>query len=243
MDLVIDIGNSLHKMALFSGNGELIDFRQSDQLRKSDFDLWFEKNEITQAILSSVGVCNEELTTSLKHRTRLVIFDYMTPTPLNICYDHPETLGSDRIAGAVAAHSRFPTSDNLVIHAGTCLVYDFVDRNGYYWGGAISPGIEMRFKALHHFTAKLPLQSYRDIDFFTGNSTQYSIESGVINGVLHEVNGFITQYLKKYPELKVILSGGDAERLQKLIKNTIFADQKFVLKGLHKILQFNVAKS
>lgn len=243
MDLVIDIGNSFQKAALFSEAGEILDFLQYDQLTIQHIIPLFKHHEIKRSILSSVGEYDQGLLAFLDAETEFILFDHHTTTPLTILYDHPETLGSDRIAAAVAAHSLFPEGDLLIIHAGSCLVYDFVNREGQYLGGAISPGIEMRFKALHHFTAKLPIYTYREIDFLIGNKTQYSIESGVINGAVHEVNGFIHQYLQEYPELKIILSGGDAARLQKSIKNTIFADQKFVLKGLHKILQFNVEKS
>lgn len=243
MDLVIDIGNSFQKIAVFSDTGEILNFLQYDQLTIQHILPLFKHYKIKQSILSSVGEYDQELIAFLRSETNFIFFDHQTSIPLFICYEQAETLGSDRIAGAVAAHSFFPGEDILIVQAGSCLVYDFVDRKGRYLGGAISLGIEMRFKALHHFTAKLPLYTYREIDFLIGNTTQYSIESGVINGVAHEVNGFIHQYLREYPELKIILSGGDAARLQKSIKNTIFADQKFVLKGLHKILQFNVEKS
>ena len=127
--------------------------------------------------------------------------------------------------------------------AGTCLVADFVNKEGEYLGGSIAPGVRMRFQALSQFTARLPLVEPENISYFVGDSTQNSILSGVMNGVAYEIDGFIRQYSKQYDHLKVILSGGDAELIQNSVKKRIFAAQNPILVGLYKILILNASKS
>lgn len=240
MDLVIDIGNSLHKIGLYSEEGELELFLQYDYLRKEDLEVLLSIYRVRHSILSSVGKEDPGLKELLESETIFTHFSHESLLPVEIRYKNPQSLGLDRIANAVAAHTEYAGEDILSIQAGTCLVYDFTDRNGIYHGGAISPGLNMRFQALNYFTEKLPLYSKREIDFLTGTSTQQSIESGVINGVIHEINGFMTQYEARYPGIKILLSGGDSAYLQKSIKNAIFVGSKFILNGLHKILKLNV---
>lgn len=239
MDLVIDIGNTRCKVGIFNIIGEMLFFENFENLSLSRLQFLCDEYKVRRSILSSVRKEDPELITSLASNTQHVLFSHTSKLPITVAYHTPQTLGLDRLAGAVASCQSFPKEDVLSIQAGSCMVYDFVDRNGIYHGGAISPGIDMRFKALKQFTGKLPLIEKSEINYYVGNDTQQSIKSGVINGLIFEVKGFIDQYKSDYPNLKIILSGGDAEYLRKSIKNVIFAGSNFILKGLHEILKIN----
>ena len=242
MDLVIDIGNTLCKAAIFREDGELLFDEVLPELKVDNIALWLEKYPVTSAILSSVAETYPEIEALLEKSTYYVPFLHTTKVPVTIQYDSPATLGLDRIANAVAAACFFPEKNVLSIQAGSCLVFDFIDKDANFQGGAIAPGLSMRFQALHHFTKRLPLLEKNENPPLIGKDTQQSIQSGVINGIIHEINETIRQYHRYYPDLQVLLSGGDSIYLQKSIKNTIFATSKFVLKGLHKILRFNAEK-
>ena len=241
-NLVLDIGNTLHKAAIFQ-DGTLISICQKRDLQLSDIQFFIENKNIVSAIVSETGAMNDELHRYLEKNFNTIFLSHKTALPIKIQYKTPEQLGNDRIAAAVAAWARFPHSNTLVIQAGTCLVYDFINSHGEYMGGAISPGLSMRFKALHSFTAKLPSVA-PDYDTLsecqlTCASTKESIVSGVFNGVIGEINYEIGLYMKKYPDLNIILTGGNMHHLKKSIKNTIFANSNLVLEGLNKILETN----
>jgi type III pantothenate kinase len=240
MDLAIDIGNSFHKAALFSEKGEMVYYKCYKNITIDHIKEFFDFFPIENSILSSVGRDHAEIIKYLQSETHYIPFSHNSKLPISIVYDNLKTLGLDRIANAVAAYSNFAGYNILSIQAGSCLVFDFITKEGNYLGGSISPGIEMRFNALHHFTRRLPLLSKKEINYFIGHSTQQSIESGVINGVIHEINGFISNYKTNYKDLKILISGGDSDYLQNSIKNTIFVGSSFILCGLHKILKFNV---
>ena len=242
MDLVIDIGNTLCKTAIFREDEELLFYTTLPELKTEDIVLLLEKHPVKHAILSSVAEAYPEIETILKNSTDYVHFSHATKLPITIQYDSLATLGLDRIANAVAAACFFSQQNVLSIQAGSCLVFDFIDKKACFQGGAIAPGVSMRFQALHHFTKRLPLLEKSENPPLIGKDTQQSIQSGVINGVIHEINETIRQYQRDYPDLQVLLSGGDSMYLQKSIKNAIFAGSKFVLKGLHKILMLNVEK-
>jgi type III pantothenate kinase len=175
----------------------------------------------------------------IKKQSKFIIFDSSTPLPLTNKYQTPETLGKDRLAAAVAAVNMFPHSNVLVIDAGTCIKYDFINAKAEYLGGAISPGLQMRFNALNHFTEKLPLITLSEYDSLIGKNTAESLLSGVINGTLSEIDGIIERYHKIYPEIQIVLSGGDAEYLVSKLKKEIFAVSNIVLNGLKIILDYN----
>ena len=139
-------------------------------------------------------------------------------------------------AGAVIKYSK---QNRLIIDAGTCVTYDFVDENDNYLGGAISPGIRLRYEALHNYTAKLPLLSKEEPINIIGNATNQSIHSGVINGLTHEIDGFINIYSNNYKNFIIILTGGDSDFLAKRLKNTIFANSNFLLESLNQLFQYN----
>lgn len=165
------------------------------------------------------------------------------PLPVRLNYATPETLGLDRIALAVAAACKYPGQDCLVIDAGTAITYDFIDRSATYHGGGISPGLRMRYQALHHFTARLPLVDHKSDVELLGDSTQNSIRSGVWWGLYHEVFGIIEDYRQRYPQLISLLTGGDAALFDETPKNSIFAAPDFLLEGLNHILDYYADKT
>ncbi|SFU27696.1 type III pantothenate kinase [Pustulibacterium marinum] len=239
MNLVIDVGNTFSKIAVFQ-NDSIVD------LEKVTFEELFftvqkkiEKFPIKASILFSVNHDAEELSAFLKEKTCFVKMANDLKLPFSNNYGTPNTLGQDRIALAAQAAHSFPFQNLLIIDAGTCITYDFLDDQKKYLGGGISPGLRMRFEALHNFTAKLPVIIAEEIDFIIGSNTSESMLSGVVNGIVYEIDGFITEYSKNYKDLTVILTGGDAQFLSKRLKNGIFANSNFLLEGLNTILELN----
>ena len=237
--LAIDIGNTRQKAAVFTSNGDIITLINEPSLSLETTADLVSKYQIDSSILSNVGQQREDLSDHLSRHTNFVQFSHATPLPIKIEYETPDTLGLDRIANAVAAHAQFPDSAALSIQAGTCLVMDFITADGRYWGGSISPGLEMRFKALAQFTHQLPFVKTQIPSDFIGKSTESSISSGVFNGFIDEINGTISRYEERFGDIKIILTGGNREEVFNSIKFTIFATSNFVLQGLFKILIFN----
>ena len=165
---------------------------------------------------------------------------------LSLClilnYKNPETLGKDRIANIVAVSEEYPNKNVVVIDAGTCITYDFINKDQEYLGGRISPGLEMRYKSLNEFTELLPKLSVSGESKFIGDDTESSIYSGVEQGVLSEVNSLIFGFRKENEDLIVVVTGGDTFFFENALKNIIFADQNLVLKGLNIILKYNEDK-
>jgi len=240
MDLIIDLGNTNKKLALFK-SGELIDLKQFPLLTlKTIRDYTKQYPGIENCILSSVIPHHLPVNRYLSSAFNFLELDETTRVPLHNRYRTVKTLGKDRLAAAVAGRNRFPGEDVLVINTGTCITYDFVNKNNEYIGGSISPGILMRFHALNTFTGKLPLVSFSDQEILTGTDTRESILSGVLTGAVAEIEGITARYLKVYPDLKVILSGGDQKYFDKRLKISIFALPNIVIHGLQQILAFNV---
>jgi type III pantothenate kinase len=171
--------------------------------------------------------------------SKKILLNHLLPLPIQINYKTPETLGVDRIAAVCGAIDIFPNRSSLVIDAGTAITYDFIDGHGNYEGGAISPGIEMRFEALHTFTERLPLVTKNGDLTLIGNSTETCIRSGVLNGVVAEMEGIINNYKQLYPDLGVVLCGGNSFFFENRLKPTIFATPDLVLSGLNRILLHN----
>ena len=242
MYLVIDIGNTNQKAALYDTTGQLSQIVLKEQLNIEDLAPWMANHDIRAAIISSVGRENPEFSRWLSEQVPTIVFSSALKLPVGIRYATPETLGTDRIANAVGANHLFPNENVLSIQVGSCLVTDLVTADNQYIGGTIAPGLRMRFRSLEHFTAKLPLIEPKPVDFLAGNSTEQSILSGVINGMASEIDGMISRYASQYSNLKVVMTGGDAQRLEGLLKNSIFAAPNLVLSGLYKILQFNAAE-
>jgi type III pantothenate kinase len=237
MNLVIDSGNTRIKTATFSGSRlvEKYSFSTKEELKH-----FLNHQSFTHAIASSVSVAGSTLldwTTAKKK----YLLTHMLPLPIQIHYKTPQTLGVDRIAAVCGAEEIFPEKNTLVIDAGTCITYDFVDAHRNYRGGAISPGIEMRLQALHTFTERLPLISPDGEAALIGDTTEKSIRSGVLNGIVAEVEGIIKKYRELYPDLGVVLCGGDSFFFENNLKPTIFAAPDLVLSGLNRILRHNAA--
>lgn len=238
--LAIDIGNSRTKLGLFE-NRELLQIHSlpNDVLSKNNS--LFSEYEITAAIVSSVNTKAEKILELEKLHPALVRLSHKTPLPITIDYETPDTLGKDRIAAVVGAQILFPQKAILVIDAGTCVTYDFLTAKKSYLGGAISPGVQLRLNSLNHYTSQLPLINWgqETRPKTIGNTTISSMISGVVNGLIIEMQGFILDYKRQFPDLKIVLSGGDANFFEKELKNGIFADQNLVLKGLNEILIYN----
>lgn len=195
--------------------------------------------KINYAIISSVGKLDKTEKDIVSLFCKVHVLSSASKVPFKNSYATPQTLGVDRLALATAAFYQNPRGNTLAIDAGTCITYDMVNNAGEYVGGAISPGVRMRYKAMHNQTAGLPLLEPEELLDFVGNSTQSCMHSGVINGVACEVDGVIDQYRARYQDLTVILTGGDAHFFAKRLKNTIFANSKFLLEGLNCLLEYN----
>lgn len=241
MKLVIDIGNTLVKTALFKAD-EMIQLQSNKELTTEFLNELFNTYpEINSAIIASVRPAGIEVINLLESNTRLLQLNENTPLPFINSYKSPNTLGHDRMAAVAGASALFPGHHVLVMDAGSCITYDFITSDNRYFGGGISPGVNMRFSALNAYTAGLPL-----VDFdrthqpdLIGTDTKNSILSGVQNGVLQEVDGIINTYKRQYKNLKVIMSGGDYKYFDKYLKNNIFAAPNIVITGLKRILELN----
>ncbi|NVO21305.1 MAG: type III pantothenate kinase [Bacteroidetes bacterium] len=241
MKLVIDIGNTLTKIAVFEGK-QMLAFGRHDSFNIQYVNQLIAEHTMPSAcIISSVSAQPYELG-DLSGRFSILEFDYQTKLPFRNRYSTPETLGKDRLAGVAAAFELFPGRDVLVIDAGTAITYDFITSSGEYHGGAISPGIRMRYQALHTFSGRLPLLDSEESAPLTGDSTNMSIHSGVLNGTKLEVEGVIRLYEQQYPGIQVVLTGGDHYYFDKQFKIKTFAAPNLVLDGLNLILNYNLEK-
>ena len=193
----------------------------------------------TGGIQEAFGRIDDSIINILKESTNLLLVSNQLKIPFKNLYKSKNTLGQDRLALVSAAAFNFPNENVLIVDVGSCITYDFKNNNNEYLGGGISPGISMRFKSLNTFTSNLPLIDFDNIHKLIGNNTKNSINSGVINGTISEINGIIQQYCEEFKNIRIILTGGDSNFLLKRIKNSIFADQNFLLVGLNKLLEDN----
>ena len=240
MNLIVDSGNTLVKLAVFEKGAIIFDISVDVKSVAQEIKEIFERYpRIDYAIVSSVGHLEQKDVEVLSIFCNVHILNHSSKIPFKNLYATPRTLGVDRIALATAAFYNNPKTDTLVIDVGTCVTYDIVNGYGEYLGGAISLGLAMRYKALHRQTSKLPLLQVDELFDFIGNSTETSIHSGVLNGIRAEIDGVIDQYRSRFTDLTVILTGGDAQFLSKRLKNTIFAHSKFLLIGLNYLLEYN----
>jgi type III pantothenate kinase len=243
MYLVIDLGNTNKKLALFQ-NGKIAELHLLPEITtKLIRDFIKQHPVIDSCILSSVINYPESLNRFLEEQFDFIELNENTALPIKNLYKQPKTLGKDRLAAAVAGASMFPGKNVLVINMGSCITYEFINYRNEYLGGAISPGMQMRFLALNTFTGKLPLVTHRELGELIGTDTESSVLSGVLNGIVHEIEGTVARYRKNYHGLKVILSGGDLIYFNKRLKISIFAVPNVVLQGLYQILAFNVTKT
>jgi type III pantothenate kinase len=240
MNLIIDIGNTRTKFSVFNRGEILITVPVGEFLPGHIDVLQNEHPGLRKVILSAVNDYPAELKTALKNKFETFIeLNANTPLPVENCYKTPETLGNDRIAAAVGGFDLYPNTNLLIIDAGTAITYDLVNDKHQYLGGNISPGIEMRFKALHQFTGKLPLVKKQNPGKLYGTSTEEAIRAGVQNGVVFEVDKTIDTFKEFYKNLKVIITGGDAEFFDKKLKNSFFVNFNLIALGLNRILEYN----
>lgn len=238
MNLVIDLGNTRLKAAVFKSN-QLVSSFFLDYHKINDFQSLVDISLINNIAITAVKEVPEPLSNLLnKWNKPLLYVDSQTPLPINLKYDTPATLGSDRICNVVAGSTIYPNKNVLVIDLGTCNKYDFVDKNGNYMGGSIAAGFKMRLDAMHQFTANLPLVKTYQTDEFIGKSTKSSMETGTYWGVVGEINEFVMQYQSRFNDTKVVATGGYLSYFEKVLKNFIFADPNLTLKGLNSILNF-----
>ncbi len=242
MNLIIDIGNTMAKLAAFEGNS-LVEVVYDANVTLDHLPLFFRKYVFERAIVATVIDLSEEVEARLGALPiPLLRLGADTPLPVQNLYETPATLGYDRMAAVVGANEQFPGRDILVIDAGTCITYEFIDAAGRYQGGNISPGLQMRFKALHQFTGRLPLVKAEGRCTPIGKDTDTAIRAGVLSGMKFEIEGYISRMKHKYPELLVFLTGGDDFSFDTNLKSIIFADRFLVLKGLNRILNYNNGK-
>ncbi len=241
MILAIDVGNSRIKAAVFENSKLVEHFVFSKDNLENSLSIIIEKfSSITDLVVSSVG--NVEMDSFLKYQNILKVhsISHSDNFPFHNLYETPATLGIDRMILASGAVIQFPNQNRLVIDAGTCITYDFIDKNNNYHGGAIAPGLRLRYESLHHYTAKLPLLPIEFPEKIIGNTTNSAIHSGVVNGMVFEIDGFIDYYKAQYSKFIIILTGGDAEFLAKRLKNTIFAKSNFLLESLNHTFQYQI---
>ncbi|RTY92427.1 type III pantothenate kinase [Flavobacterium sp. GT3R68] len=251
MLLAVDVGNTRIKVAVFE-DGTLLErfVFLGDELPKNILNILNKYKNISDLVVASVGNVEKSQFLCFENTLKTHFITHETHFPFQNRYATPLTLGIDRMVLASGAVLQFPNQNRLVIDAGTCVTYDFIDKENNYIGGAISPGIRLRYESLHNYTAKLPLLSLEEYNVdnesknlnFIGNTTQRSIHSGVINGIVNEIDGCINQYREQYSNFIIILTGGDAEFLAKRLKNTIFANSNFLLESLNQTFQFKNQK-
>ena len=196
--------------------------------------------QVDACIISSVISLSQKIIHVLKQKAgHFMELTEKTSLPIRNLYQTPESLGKDRLAAVVGAYSLFPGKDILVFDAGTALTIDFIDKDGNYHGGNISPGLNMRFRALHNETQKISLYAQSDDYEMIGNSTASAIISGVQNGIIFEMNYYINHFVNKFPTLVKILTGGDIIFFENKLEKRIFAEPNLIYIGLEKIVKFN----
>jgi len=235
--LVVDAGNTQVKLVYFQ-NDEIFHQSRFDAVDLDGIEKYISKNHYSKALLSSVQ--SDQATELLMDMIDPdILLTQQTQIPISLEeYETIETLGTDRIANVVAASSMSETEQALVIDIGTCIKYDLVVK-GRYQGGGIAPGMNMRFKALHEYTGQLPLLDFEEETPLIGKSTKGSMLSGVINGMIAEINGIVEHYTQQFQPLTIFLTGGDAKRFDKALKNSIFAEENLTVTGLYLILKHN----
>lgn len=238
MNLVLDFGNTRIKAAFFKGH-TLLKENAFDTANNLHSSAWLEEH-FSHCILSSVTQEHLTFMDRLKAKSKLLVFDSQTPIPLKNLYKTPGTLGTDRLLSSIASYSLFPHQNVLTVDAGTCIKYNLVNQNNEFLGGAISPGIPMRLKAMHNFTSALPLiEPKEDFDQMVGEDTVSSLRAGAQLGAVCEAEEMINRYKGIYPDLQVVLTGGDSHYLSRQLKNPFFANPNHLLLGLNTVLLYN----
>lgn len=239
VSLCIDFGNSFLKATIFQGDRMAQKFVFSEADAISTLQKIISVHNPQKSILSSDINHSKSIDNFLQENTKLTILNKNTKLPFLNAYGTPETLGNDRLALVAALSKQFPYQDSLVICVGTCITYSFLAKNNAFRGGAISPGVELRFRSMHEFTEKLPFVNREGHISILGYDTETSIRSGVINGMVAEMEGMMDFYETRYGKINAVLTGGDAPFFESRMKKKIFADTNFLFKGLYAILEQN----
>lgn len=239
MNAAIDLGNSFAKYARFEGD-HLIEL--FDRISLSKLIDVINDEPPAHLIISTVNQQSDQVLSKIDHSISVLKMHADIQTPIKNNYITKETLGQDRLAAVVGANFLKQNQNVLVIDAGTCITYDIVDQNGEYHGGAISPGIGMKARAMHEFTANLPLVNVETQAELVGNSTKSSMLSGILNGTSAEIMQMIRMYASKFGDLQVLMCGGDAENLKKNVSDDVTLVPDLVLIGLNRIINYHVEK-
>jgi len=241
MILTVDVGNTRIKAAVFEGDTSLERFVFDKKALEKEIKKILKKFEtIAYLVVSSVADVEKQSFLAFETELKVHFVSNEDSFPFSNNYGTPKTLGIDRMVLAAGATLLYPNQNRLIIDAGTCVTYDFVDENNVYQGGAIAPGLRLRYESLNQFTAKLPLLTLQSPEGYVGKSTAESIHSGVVNGLVYEIDGFIDEYKAACTKIIIILTGGDAEFLAKRLKNTIFANSNFLLESLNQTYQYKI---
>jgi type III pantothenate kinase len=240
-DVVIDVGNTRMKVALFTDSKLDGVLSISNKSKKKLLDV-IDESSANRAIMSNVSKLQDGLLNGLDERLEFILMTPKIKVPVKIDYKSIGTLGTDRLANAVFAAKFHPQKNVLVIDFGTCIKYDLVREDGTFLGGAIAPGLKMRFKSMSKMTKRLPLiESWRNSEkIWPGKTTKGSMVAGVMQGVEAEILHYIQEGNNRYDNLVVVATGGDFTYFEKAFKNIIFADPYLTLRGLHEILIYNL---
>ncbi|MEL7020151.1 MAG: type III pantothenate kinase [Bacteroidota bacterium] len=240
MNLAIDIGNTRTKIGLFRAN-RLVHTQIWDRITVDKLKSIATNHALQNCIFSSTAHLHIDIPEVLQELSRTISLEASTPVPIDNQYATPHTLGKDRLAAVVGAHAFYPHNNCLIIDAGTCITYEFLTASGVYLGGNIAPGLRMRARAMHEFTAKLPLVSIDEpTDSPIGNSTHAALHNGVVWGAQLEIMGTIDYCTQHLGTTRVILTGGDATLLHRQLSHPTVVHPHLVLHGLNKILNYNV---
>ncbi|MET4082312.1 type III pantothenate kinase [Pedobacter sp. UYP30] len=240
-NLCLDIGNSFTKAAVFD-QSVLTHFSRFENFTLRELEMLLEEFKPQHVVISSVAEAVEPFEEFLKAHTQYKRFSTLDKAEVENNYETPTTLGLDRWAAILGANATYKNAATLVIDAGTCITYDLLTADRKYYGGSISPGINMRFKAINTFATRLPLVEWdAETEIKEGTDTETAIASGILQGTINEIKGFIASYTNKHNALKVIITGGDGNFLFKQLQNSIFAaqitsDPFLVLKGLNEAI-------
>lgn len=241
MILAVDVGNTRIKSAVIEKNTIIETTFFSHSEFQNSIEKILKKNlKVEVLVVASVGKLEKTAFEIFSDRVKIYYIDRKKPFPFSNQYATPDTLGIDRAVLASGSVLKYPNQNRLVIDVGTCVTYDFIDDQDVYYGGAISPGLRLRYESMHHFTAKLPLLQPQEPMAVIGNSTQESMHSGVVNGLTFEIDGYITALKAQKDNFIIILTGGDANFLAKRLKNTIFANSNFLLESLGNLYQYQI---
>lgn len=238
MNFIINSGNTTTELAVFSGqelrSKEVFLTKNTEQIKHT-----INNQDAKKVMVSSTSSLPKKIVNAIEKKEEVYFMNHSLMLPFEVSYQSPESLGADRLAAVAGAWSMKKNTDLLVITAGTCITYNILTSEHVFMGGSISPGIDMRYQAMHHYTANLPLIQNESFDELIGRSTKESLLSGVRNGIVAELDGIISQYKLLYPTIEVLICGGSASFFERRTKNRIFAHQNLELFGLNELLNYN----